>query len=894
MRNLTFFLILFFTVSSAHAQPPFGGGGFGGANRGVAGQQLNGRLYGKIIDSITGKPVEFVSVQLLQNKIDSVTKERVDVVIGGMLTKANGDFSIENVPLFGPLKLKITAIGFKEIIQPVSFNMRPPQQGANNTGDMSSMLAALDKDLGNIKIEVAEKLMDNVTVQASGSPTLQLAIDRKVFNVEKNIVSAGGTAVDVMRNIPSLSVDIDGNVTMRNSSPQVFVDGRPTTMSLDQIPADAIESVELITNPSAKFDASGGTAGILNVVLKKNRKVGYNGSVRINADSRGMVGGGADINVRQNKVNFFSSINYFPRKSIGSGTTFRNTFIGTPNSLAQFDESTQKNKFMFVRAGFDYFIDNRNTISLSGSLGGGKFNSVTTSELFTTYQSGPVASTYGLRNSDADGNFNFKGFQGSFKHNFPKQGQEWTADVTYNKRDNKNDNFINTGYYASKGSPLDSSYLQKQISNGFGSNLVVQTDFVNPLTDNSKLEAGLRLAYNDNNNLNNIYQYDEPNNQYVLSPLLSSDFKSRSTIYAGYATYTNQVKNFGYQLGLRVESSTFNGKLPSKGQEFDIDFPLSLFPSIFLSQKLPGDQDLQLNYSRRINRPNFMQLFPFIDYTDSLNLSRGNPELDPEFTNSLELSYQKLFKNKDNLLASLYYKHTNNLITRSQVTETNPINNKEQLINSYINANSSYVAGLELTLKNKITNFWELVSNANLFTSKIKIDDPNIPKQDQFFSWFAKLNNNFKLPKNFTLQVSGEYQSRTVLAPGGSAGRGGGFGGGMGMGGGGGFYGGNSSTAQGYNKEYFTIDAAIRFDFLKSKAASVSLNVNDIFRTRLSKVYSESPYFNQDVSRRRDPQVFRLNLSWRFGKLDPTLLKRKNTRGEREANNMEGAMPMGQ
>ena len=188
-------------------------------------------------------------------------------------------------------------------------------------------------------------------------------------------------------------------------------------------------------------------------------------------------------------------------------------------------------------------------------------------------------------------------------------------------------------------------------------------------------------------------------------------------------------------------------------------------------------------------------------------------------------------------------------------------------------------------MKNNLKKWWELTSNVNLFTSKIKVDDPNIADQDQFFSWFAKINNNFKLPKNFILQLSGEYQSRTTLSPGG---------GGRGGWGGGGGFGGNSSTSQGYIKEYYSIDAAIRFDFLKNRAASISLNVNDIFRTRLSRVYSESPYLNQDVSRRRDPQVFRLNLSWRFGKFDPNLLKRKNMKSEREANNIDTGMPMGQ
>jgi outer membrane receptor protein involved in Fe transport len=301
---------------------------------------------------------------------------------------------------------------------------------------------------------------------------------------------------------------------------------------------------------------------------------------------------------------------------------------------------------------------------------------------------------------------------------------------------------------------------------------------------------------------------------------------------------------------------------------------------------MKGDQEMQLNYTRRINRPNFFQLYPFTDYSDSLNVSRGNPDLKPEFTSSFELSYQKTFKNKDNFLASLYYKNTNDLITRFQVKENSVITGKEMLVNTYINANSSYVTGLELISKNKMAKWWDLTSNLNLYTSKININDPTQPKQDQFVSWFGKLNNTFKLPKNFTIQLSGDYQSKTILPPGGSgSNRGGGGFGGMG-----GMFG-SPSASQGYIRANYGVDAAIKYEFLKNKQASISLNVNDILRTRRQNIHSESPYFVQDVFRRRDPQVFRLNFNWRFGKFDVALFKRKNMKNQ---NDQMDNMNMGQ
>lgn len=852
----------------------------------------NGTLYGKIIEAKTAKPIEYASVQLLQNRFDSVSKKRKEMVVAGMLTKANGEFLLENVPVFGQYKLRVSVVGFKPYEQTVSFEIKMNGGNNGNNGDMSAMMGSLDKDLGNIKVDIEEKTLENVTV-TSTKPGLQLGIDRKVFNVDKNLVSAGGTAVDIMKNVPSLTVDLDGNVTMRNNTPQIFVDGRPTTMTLDQIPADAIESVEIITNPSAKFDASGGTAGILNVVLKKNKRVGYSGSIRTNVDSRGRVGLGSDLNIRQDKVNFFLNANFNQRKSISDGTTDRTTLIGTPNTyMHQDDHSVMKGQFLFFRSGFDFFLDNRNTLSISGNIGQGRFKPFSESDIRIDSLYSLVTSSFSERMSNSSSRFNNGGFSLAYKHNFPKQGEELTADLTFNSSNNKSDNTITTDYYKLPGYTFSNEFKQQQLGRGGNKNLVIQTDYTKPLSEKSKLEMGVRAQIRKSETRNDFFSY--ATGTAVYDPLLSVNYNNIDNVYAAYTTYSNQIKKFGYQLGLRVESSDYEGRLPDKGQVFNVKFPVSLFPSVFLSQKLKNDQDLQLNYTRKINRPNFFQLYPYTDYSDSLNISRGNPDLEPEFTNSVELSYQKTFKNKDNFIASLYYKNTTGLITRYQAKEVNPSNGKDILVNTYINASSSYVTGLELVSKNKMAKWWDMTTNLNLFTSKINLDDPSQPEQDQFASWFAKLNNTFKLPKNFSIQLSGEYQSKTILPPGGSGGSGGGGGrgGGGGMFGGGGGMFGQTSAAQGYVKANYYVDAGIRYEFLKNRQASLSLNVNDIFRTRRQNIFSQSAYFTQEVFRRRDPQVFRLNFNWRFGKFDANLFKRKNNKAPGEGG-MDG-MNMGQ
>lgn len=874
MRIFSIAFVLLLTSYATFAQFPGGGGRTGGG-----GQQMTGTMYGKLIDGISEKPIAYASVQLIQNKFDSVSKKRKDVVIAGMLSESNGDFRLEKIPVFGQFKLLISIVGFKPFEKNVSFELKRPD---GNT-DMGAMMSMLDKDLGNIKIDIDDKVLANVTVTTEKAG-LVLGIDRKVFNVDKNLVSIGGTAVDIMRNVPSLNVDIDGNVSLRNNTPQIFVDGRPTTLELDQIPSDAIESIEIITNPSAKFDASGGTAGILNIVLKKNRKVGYNGSIRTNLDSRGRVGLGGDINVRQNKINAFASVNYNQRKSKSWGTTERLSFITNPNFfLDQTDRSEFNGSFAFVRTGLDYFINNRSTLSASFNLAKGSFDSFNENDLYVDTLKSTVVSSHTKRISNSEREFSNLGGSISFKHNFIKAGREITADINYRGRKGPSETLINTQVFNPDLTSIKSSMLQRQLGDGESDNITMQSDFVNPLSDKSKMEMGVRAEFNTNSSYNSFYNVDQSTNQNILPSTSLVEYKSSDRVLAAYTTFSNRIKNFGYQLGLRVESSNYKGDLILTNEKFNIDYALSLFPSVFLNQKLKKDQELQLNYSRRINRPNFWQLTPFIDSSDILNPSVGNPGLKPEFTNSMELSYQKIFKNKNNFLASLYYKNTNALISRFQELRTEPLSGKEQLMSTYINANSSYVTGLEMTMKNNIYKWWELTSNFNLFTSKIDIDDPSVAKQDQFASWFVKINNTFKVSKKISFQLSGSYQSKTVLPPGGS-------GGGGGRGGGHGGWGQTTSSAQGYVKPVYYIDAGMRYTFLKEDRASLSLNFSDVLKSRKSDIHSETSGFIQDVTRRRDPQILRLNFNWRFGKFDASLFKRKNNRQQGDPS---GGIDMG-
>jgi ferric enterobactin receptor len=873
MKKLILWAALFIGVANVQAQMP-------GAASAKGAQQAPsiGVVYGKLVDS-AGKPIPDASVVLLQGKMDTVTKKRKEVLLKGMTTKANGEFSFNELPLFGGLKLKVSATGYTPYETAVAFQMKAPAAGgAQRPGggmpDMSAMAANFEKDLGKIELRTDVKQLQDVTVTAT-SGRLRMDIDKKVFSVDKNIVSAGGTAVDVMKNVPSVNVDIDGNVTMRNSAPQIFVDGRPTTLSLDQIPADAIESVEVITNPSAKFDASGGNAGILNIVLKKNKKSGYNGTINAGVDKRGGFNGGGSFSVRQNKINATVAAFTNQMRNRGTSNTEQLSLLPNPDmQISQFGRNQTKGGFIFGRAGLDYFVNNRLTISASGTRVHGEFDP---NDLLHTDSAvaGGAQTSYSDRLATGHREFNGAGAQGGFKYIFPRQGEELTADVNFFKGKNENSSLYNTDIFTTAGAKTG-NIRQQVMGSGTNQFTTLQTDYVRPYGKSGKLELGGRAQLRKlANNLGN-YFWNPTTNEFVLITAATSNYRNTDNVYAAYVSYGNQIKDFGYKLGLRGESSEYEGELLDTKQVFSNKYPLSLFPSLFLSQKLKKNQELQLSYTRRVNRPFFMQLIPFIDSTDLLNWNQGNAALRPEFTNSLEASYSKTYKGNNNFLASVYYKHSTDLITR--FNDSILVDDKVRSLNTYINAANSRSIGAEFTSQNQVKKWWDLTTNLNVYNSFINTDNVLGFSQDAIWSYFAKFNSNFKLPKNYTVQFSGTYQSKANLA----VSQGGGGFGPPGMGGG------AQSAAQGYIKPNYGFDLAFRKSFLKQNAASVTFSVNDVFRTRVFAQHTESAYFIQDTRRRPDSPMFRLNFAYRFGKMDMSLFKRKNMNAEGQS--MQGSM----
>jgi outer membrane receptor for ferrienterochelin and colicin len=858
MKKLLALIILNLTAIICFAQFPGGGGKI---------PEMNfGHIFGQLVDT-EGKPVEFATVVVMKSSLDTSTKQIKEIMVKAQTTGANGEFDIKDLPVMSKLSLKVSSIGFKNLNIPIAFaapkmdGMAPPKPGQMpDAATMAKIMTSFEKDLGKIKVENDSKVLDAVTVTATKA-LLEMDIDKKTFNVEKNIVSAGGTAVDIMRNIPTLQVDIEGNVKLRNAAPTLFIDGRPTTLSLDQIPANVIEKVEVITNPSAKYDASGSMAGILNIVLKKNKQAGYNGMIMAGIDKFGGSNAMGNFSLRQNKFNLtLMGMNMGIRNNTEGNSQRSSDIVGISTTTSQDIESKTKGLMSFGRVSLDYYATKKTSFTVGGMFGGGKFNP---SENILIYNTIAGINNTSNRISESERKFKPKGLQLGFKQNFDKAGEELTMDFNFFGGTNSGLGIYSTNYL-NENDQISGVQIQKNISTGSNKFMTFQTDYVRPIKNNGNIEAGLRAQINQLNNVNENSLKPVGSEVYKNISAASSNYESKNSVYAAYISVSGKVKNaFSYKTGLRAESSAYKGNLLNTGEQFANKYPISLFPSIFLSKDLTKTDQIQLSLTRRVNRPNFFQLIPFVDYSDSLNITRGNADLVPEFTTSGEVSYSKT-KGTATFLTSVYFKHTNNLITRYLNQETNPVTGNIDLINTYINANSSNNYGVEFTYTNKIKKWWDFTSNLNFYNSKINTENiENSASQDALWTAFGKINNSFTLKNKWVLQLSADYQGKSNMP----VTQGQSFGPPMSQ---------TQSSSQGYIEPFYGVDLAIKKSFFKNDVASLTLAVNDVFKTRGNTQVSYGEGFSQSYYKLTNPQMIKLNFSFRFGQMDANLFKKNN------------------
>jgi outer membrane receptor protein involved in Fe transport len=806
--------------------------------------QLNQqRIIGKVLDEKTGKGLEAASVQLYVYMAQGKGK---DSLIRGMFTKSNGDFGFDNLPQADSFRVQISGIGYRQWSR-VIVGLR---QGIS--------------DLGNVMIAQESQVLNNVVISTQQRPALQMGIDRKVYSVEQNITATGGTALDVMRNIPSVSVDAEGTVQLRNTQPQIFVDGRPTILTPDQIPSDQIERIELITNPSSKFDASS-SAGIINIVMKRNRRIGLNGIATLGGGHPSIINGNLSLNARQGKFNFFVTGGYNQNGGRARGRTLRQN---KNNGIIQdyFNQNSTNEglrRFGSVRFGLDFFASNRSTFSLTQNLVKG--SSRNDEEQNQEYlNSSKVMERYGFRTAEARNEFNRYNTQINFTHRFPEAGKEFTANLNYNYGNGSEASNIVNSFFLPNGTPYSAPARVRNRGSNNNDQYTFQADYTDPLGENSKFEVGVRSFINKQHSLFSSFAIN--NGSETLLPL-SNNYAYTETVNAAYLSYANKVNSFGYQLGLRAEVSRFEGELIDSAKSFGYSYPSTarrfmdaLFPSVFLTKEVGENIQLQVNYTRRIRRPSFWQLNPFIDINDPVNLRQGNPLLQPEFVNSFEFNYSQDY-NKGNFLGVIYYRNNLRDITRYSDTISTALyqqlNNAaidpNAILNTFINARSTNRLGVELTLQHKFNDRFDIVPTIDMQYRKVNTDEQRLSNSG--FNWDAELTTNYRfgnatgLLKDLGLQLVGEYESAEV-------------------------------TVQGRNLPQYQVDFGLRKEFLKDRKAAFTFNINDIFNTQRFGSIFDTESFYQDSYRRRNVRSFRINFTYKFGKDDFRIFKRED--GDRD------------
>ncbi|MDR3712582.1 MAG: TonB-dependent receptor [Puia sp.] len=763
-----------------------------------AAKNTSSALRGRIVDKDNKGPIHFASVTLLRKDSTTVT---------GLESQEDGGFTIGQLP-DEPLILKVSFVGYQSFFR----NIPSPRK--------------LPLNLGTISLVADASQLQTVVVSAEKS-AFKVETDKKIFNVDKSLASKGGTAVDALRQVPTLNVSASGNISLRNGAPVILLDGKRTTLSLDQIPADQIQSVEVMPNPSAKYDAQGNN-GIVNIVMKKNRKPGINGSVTGVWNSLGENYGFFNLNAYKKRWNFNLNLMTHHHRNAGTTTTTRDD-LTDHTSLLQHSRNETTGPFHKVHMGADFFMDDHNTFSLSGDIGFGSHPTTTTQQTSYLDPTGKADSSSFRRSYDGR-KFTFAHVNFDYAHEFNKTGEKWTASGALENYYSPTPGNYSMQYLDKSGMPSGSPYLQNYSSLVRAPTVTLQSDYTDPLRDGkAKLEAGIKAILHRDHSYNLIGDYDSSSNSYIRDLPTSYNYRYSDNTYSAYGSYSDKIGEFSYMAGLRFEQYNYKGVMIDTNLNFAYH-TTGVYPSLFLTEKLDSRSELHLNYSRRINRPDFGQISPRTDYSNPQNPQQGNPDLRPENTNLLELSYNTLFNNTS-VATTFFIKNTLNAITSYSI----PLS-QDTLLGTYKNANSNNTYGAEIVVKVPVVKWWSTTTNVNLFQTSINADNLSEGLSNSGFSWFAKLNSDMKVSELFTFQLTGIYSGPEVMAQGKTLASGG-------------------------------LDAAIKKDLLKNKAATLVISLSDVLNTERERTqtYSENLFF-QDVINKPITRVLKINFTYIFGK----------------------------
>ncbi|WP_295200958.1 TonB-dependent receptor [uncultured Chryseobacterium sp.] len=773
-------------------------------------------ISGTVVNK-SNQPVPYASVTF-SNKANKLLSDAT-------LTDEKGQYKLEITP--GNYDISIEAIDYKKTM------VNKQITAAGNIGAFSIEPEASATNLKTQDIQ-------GVVITAPSTKPYKVELDKRTYDPSQDIVSRGGNLQDVLSNVPSVSVDTDGTVSMRGSSNVRFlINGKPSALlgiddganALQSIPADQIERIEVITNPSSKFEASG-TAGILNIILKKSKKTGFNGSVT------GTVGYLPQTNLNTNLSWRKGGLTWFLNGGGGyreSKNTNRNnaTYLraSAPLDRTQADQesiSKNKNNNYNASAGLVYDLSDKTSVNASGTVR--TFDSENTGNIFYDYRYLNGTSSSTLRNNN--GSNNNLAFQGDFglDHKFDDKGQNLSVSLSLQRNRSYNDTDVLQTDNGAFG-------LQNAIDQTTKNNtLIGKADYELPIGENSKLEAGYRIDINKNLYDNDVLQRYSPLSDYFFLTDFTYNAKYKEMFNAAYVQFRSKIGKLGYQLGLRNEYSNIDIKYQNMNASSEnIDKTKNynnLFPSVFLSYEIAKDNQFLLNYSRRIDRPRSFFLIPNPSYTDNQNIFKGNIDLNPSYVDSYEVGYS-ISKNKFTINPTLYFRHSTDDVKMLVYTDGEAFNTKP------INLGTDDRYGLDLNFSLDATKWLKLLGNVDVFgykTTGVYFDQSIMSEPMSFegsgLSTRARLTTTFKIDKTFNFQFQG-------------------------------FYRGGQKSQNMNRKDMYAINFGASKTVLDGNG-TISFNIQDIFNTRAMRSLTKNSDFIRDSYMQWQPRQFALSFTYRF------------------------------
>ncbi len=722
MKKIILFIAFFLISASLLSQP----------RQGRRPGDFSGTITGYVYDAASETPIEYANIVLYS--------QRDSMQVTGTITNKEGVFELTPVRP-GNFYMKIHFIGFKSHFVP-DIKIRP-----NN----------LKVSIGDVALEQAVLAGEGVEVVAERA-AMEYHIDKKVINVSQQTTSISGTAVDVLENVPSVTVDVEGNVSLRGSgSFTVLIDNRPTILdasdALQQIPASAIENIEIITNPSAKYDPDG-TAGIINVIMKKNQGATRSGIVNINGGSHGRYGGDFILTFKKDKVNYTLGADYNKMSFPGTSYSERETSVG---EYTHYIYSRGENERGFdrygLRASIDVQFTEKDQIILGGRLG--SFEMAGDSEMnYDTWSEPDLIHRYYTTYNNSTRGGDFYTAHIDYIHKFNEDGHELTSRLYYRYRDWK-EKTENEQYNVNN----QKTYGSKTEEAGPGNPWRFNLEYKLPVKEKSKFETGYQMRLGSSKDATSRNQYDTETNEYIYQPQYSYTVNYQRTIQSLYGTYASEINKLGYQLGLRGEYTDRLIKYADRSEQFSID-RWDYFPTLHLSYDLAEKKQAMISYTRRIDRPRGYYLEPFETWEDAYTVRRGNPDLKPEYIDSYEAGFNSYF-GRSLLSLEVYYRINNNKIERVRSAY-----DVDVTLETVANVGKDYALGSEIMLNILAIKWWNFNWMTNVYQYKVEGQLFNQDFSRESFNWTTRFNNTFKITPITRFQVNVMYNSPTVSAQG--------------------------------------------------------------------------------------------------------------------------------